>query len=219
VHDIKNYAAGIEGNIGVLSRKHPENESIKRTLSLVKNTCFDIVNLTSNLLDIGKMEESKLEPNKALIHYDQIRKVVNQFKENILFEERNISIQIIPPLDKFSIEADMYLLTRVFQNLFNNAAKYVPRGGKVVVSMESGIDEDIVCFFSTGKPIPEKDKEIIFDKYSSLDDKRNIHSKGLGLFFCRLVAQSHGGRIWLDTDEHGNYFKLAFKKTPVRTTA
>lgn len=217
VHDIKNYAAGIEGNISVLSRKHPENQSIKRTLSLVKNTCFDIVNLTSNLLDIGKMEESKLEPNKTLIYYDQICKIISQFKDNVLFDERNISVEIIPPMDKFIIEADIYLLTRVFQNLFNNAAKYVPKNGKVVISMESGIEEDTICFFSSGNPIPEKDKDVIFDKYSSLDNNRSLHSKGLGLFFCRLVTNVHQGKIWLETDEKGNYFKLAFKKTPVQT--
>ena len=218
VHDIKNYAAGIEGNISVLSRKHPENHSIKRTLSLVKNTCFDIVNLTSNLLDIGKMEESKLEPNKTLIYYDQICKIISQFKDNVLFDERNISVEIIPPMEKFIIEADIYLLTRVFQNLFNNAAKYVPKNGKVVISMESGTEEDTICFFSSGNPIPEKDKYVIFDKYSSLDNNRSLHSKGLGLFFCRLVINVHQGRIWLETDEKGNYFKLAFQKIPVTTT-
>ncbi|HEX7510020.1 MAG TPA: hypothetical protein VF335_01860, partial [Chitinivibrionales bacterium] len=44
-----------------------------------------------------------------------------------------------------------------------------------------------------------------------LDDEHSVYSKGLGLFFCRMVMNAHGGRIWLDTNEEGNFFKMSFK--------
>lgn len=211
VHDIKNYAAGIEGNIRVLNIKYDNDMVLNRTLSLMNNTCVDIVNLTSNLLDIGRMEESKLEPRKEIINYSHIKKMTCKYIENFIFVERNISITINPPPDSFSIEADLYLLTRVFQNLFNNAGKYTPKNGEVIISMESKSDEDHICFFSSGPAISNKD--VIFEKYSRSEDQKTIYSKGIGLFFCKLVTDAHNGRIWLDTDGNGNYFKLAFKKT------
>ncbi len=213
VHDIKNYAAGIEGNLNILSRKYSQDKPLKRTVDLVNMACIDIVNLTSNLLDIGRMEESKLEPKKESISYDEICSIVNQFKTNILFEERNITIETIPPAQNLTLYADRYLLTRVLQNLFSNAGKYAPKGGRVIVSMESADQEDTLCFYCSGTPVPDKDRQIIFDKYSRVEDKRTLYSKGLGLFFCKMVVTAHQGRIWLDTDETGNYFKLAFKKS------
>jgi len=213
VHDIKNYAAGMEGNIGNLERKYLNDELLKRKLSLINNGCFDIVNLASNLLDIGKMEESKLEPKKQFIPYEQLCKIITQFKDNVLLEERNITTHIIPPEGVFALEADQYLLTRVFQNLFNNASKYAPKNGSVIITMKAETHEDMVSFYCSGTPIPEKDREIIFDKYSRIEDKRSLYSKGLGLFFCRMVAHAHGGKMWLETDDNGNYFKMTFRKS------
>ena len=99
---------------------------------------------------------------------------------------------------------------RVVQNLYSNAAKYAPRGSNVEMRFYKEVKENILCFFNSGKPIPETEKEELFEKYARLKNKHSQYSKGLGLFFCRMVMHAHKGRIWLDTDENGNYFKLAF---------
>jgi K+-sensing histidine kinase KdpD len=216
VHDIKNYTAGIEGHIRILSRKFPDNKPIKRSLSLVTSSCIDIVNLTSNLLDIGKLEESKLEPKKEILSFDTLKSIINNQKNNVLFEERNISIKIVEPTCPFSINADEYLVTRIFQNLFSNASKYAPKNGNVCITMYSESEEDIISFFCSGIPIPEKEREVIFDKYMRSDSMRHLYSKGLGLFFCKMVASAHNGRIWVDTDSDGNYFKIAFQKRSIK---
>jgi K+-sensing histidine kinase KdpD len=219
VHDIKNYATGIEGNINILSRRFADNQQLKRPFSLISSTCTDITNLTSNLLDISKIEESKLEVRKQAITFAQIGDIIEQFKTNFMFEERNISFSLVPSADNFTIEADYYLLTRVLQNLFSNAAKYTSKNGQIAISTYSEGSEDIICFFSSGTPIPEKTRLIIFEKYSRAEGGGNVYSKGLGLFFCKMVTTAHQGRIWLDTDERGNYFNLAFKRTLNRQKA
>jgi Osmosensitive K+ channel histidine kinase len=102
----------------------------------------------------------------------------------------------------------------VLQNLFSNAAKYAPKGGSIVLSFEPGEKESIISFYNSGQPISDANKETLFEKYSRLDDKHSQYSKGLGLFFCRMVMTAHGGRIWLDTDPTGNAFKMSFKTAP-----
>lgn len=218
VHDIKNYASSVEANIKPLLRHYQDNDPIKTSLDLAKSSCYDIVSLASNLLDIGKMEESKLEPKKELISYEKILGIADKFKNHILFKERNMRINVVKPDEHFVLEADSSLLTRVLENLFNNAAKYGAKDGEVVIMFESVEHEDIISFFCSGPPIPDKFKEVIFEKDARIDGSRSMYSKGLGLFFCKLVAQVHQGNIWLETDQNGNYFKISFKKSLINTS-
>jgi signal transduction histidine kinase len=210
VHDIKNYVTAIQGNIKLFEMKFPENEKVKRTSIIVTNSCVDILNLTSNLLDISKMEEGKLEVKKELLTIDHIGAMIEKCKANDIFTQREISIEVKLPKNRFEIEADYDLLERVFQNLFSNAVKYSPKGGKIVLSFLPREKENIISFYNSGTPIPDGSKENIFEKYGRLNADNSYYSKGLGLFFCKMVLNAHRGRIWVETDENGNYFKMSF---------
>lgn len=210
VHDIKNYAAGIEGNLQYLGRRFESDVKVKRILDVVSETCTDIVSLASNLLDIGKMDEGKLVMKPELIKAFTIMNLAQKFQTNTLFEEKEIVPQIIPPDNDYSIKADPYLLERVFQNLFSNAAKYVPKNGIVKLSFSKDVHRSMICFYNSGIPIPDHEKEALFDKYARIENRNSQYSKGLGLFFCRMVMNAHKGKIWVDTDETGNYFRLVF---------
>jgi signal transduction histidine kinase len=214
VHDIKNHASGIFQNIKVLARKFKEQPRVQKNLGMMADSCNDIVGLSSNLLDIGKMEEGKLEVTRRSVTYAEIRKIIDKFTHGVIFEEKGIRVNVIPPAGKFEIEADLYLLQRVLQNLFSNASKYTEQRGEVIISFETGDRENIISIFNSGPPIPEGMKESLFDKYSRLGDKRSVFSKGLGLYFCRMVMHAHGGKIWVDTDAHGNSFKISFINRP-----
>jgi serine/threonine protein kinase/signal transduction histidine kinase/tetratricopeptide (TPR) repeat protein len=211
VHDIKNYVTAIQGNIKLFEMKYPANEKVKRTSTIVTNSCIDILNLTSNLLDIAKMEEGKFEVKKELLTIDHIGAMIDKCRTNDIFTQREISIEVKLPESRFEIEADYDLMERVLQNLFSNAVKYSPKGGRIVLSFAAGVAENIITFFNSGTPIPEGSKDNIFEKYGRLNDKNTQYSKGLGLFFCRMVLNAHEGRIWVETDGSGNYFKMAFR--------
>jgi two-component system sensor histidine kinase KdpD len=212
VHDIKNYTAGIEGNATLLARQFSHEPQVLKTARLVADCCMGIVSLASNLLDIEKMEEGKLTLKKERLTKNALFDLADQLGQNVMFEEKNISVSHVDnSMDLFAIDADSYLIGRVMQNIFSNAAKYVPKGGKVVLSLDIANNENLLTFFNSGNPIPDEEKGILFDKYARLDSKGSQYSKGLGLFFCKMVMTAHNGRIWLDTDATGNYFKLAFK--------
>jgi signal transduction histidine kinase len=213
VHDIKNYVSGIEGNATLLSRSHSEDPRVMKTVNIVADCCSGIVGLASNLLDIGKMEEGKLVLKKEHLDSQTILAIGEQLKKNAMFEEKNISVALVDNTKgAFLIQADYYLVDRVLQNLFSNAVKYTPRDGRVVLSLETFGEENIICCFNSGAPIAAEDKNVLFDKYARVESKSSQYSKGLGLFFSKMVMNAHSGRIWLDTDPAGNYFKLSFRK-------
>lgn len=212
VHDIKNYAAGITGNLIYLSRRIGEDTKAHRILDVVCETCTDIASLASNLLDIAKMDDGKMVVRTEILDYQFFEGVAEKFGKSALYTEKNIVPTFIRPSVGFTILADVYLLERVLQNLYNNAAKYAPKGSTVELQLYADQDELIVCFYNSGTPIPDAEKEVLFEKYARIDSRQSPYSKGLGLFFCRMVMHAHQGRIWLDTDASGNYFKMAFSR-------
>jgi serine/threonine protein kinase/signal transduction histidine kinase/tetratricopeptide (TPR) repeat protein len=213
VHDIKNSAAAISGNVRLLSYRHSDDKKTMRGIDLAIGSCTDIITLTSNLLDLSKMEEGRLTVQPRQMYFEEIAALAQKFGGNVLFDERKIAVTIAPAPDpEFSVLADPYLVERVIQNLFSNAAKYTEAGGSVKLTFEEQGRENVITFFSSGSPIPPEQRDIIFEKYSRIDGKASQYSKGLGLFFCNMVMNAHRGRIWLDTGRDGNYFKLGFKK-------
>lgn len=212
VHDIKNYAAGITGNLMYLDRRLEDDPKAHRIIDVVHETCIDITSLASNLLDIAKMDEGKMIVREETLEYDFFEAMAEKFGKTTLFEEKGITPRIVSASVDFSINADVYLMERVLQNLYSNASKYAPKGSVVELRLYSENNEDIVCFFNSGPPIPDSEKVILFEKYARIQSRQSPYSKGLGLFFCRMVMHAHGGRIWLDTDREGNYFKLAFPR-------
>jgi signal transduction histidine kinase len=218
VHDIKNYAAGIEGNIALLSRQFSEEQKVQKTSRIVTDCCSSIVSLASNMLDITKMEEGKLVLKKETLTKNALFDMASQLSGNTMLEEKGIKVSFQDNTrDLFAIDADYYLIERVMQNLFSNAAKYAPRNGTVVMSLDEKGEENILGFFSSGVPIPDEDKTLLFDKYARIESASSQYSKGLGLFFCKMVMNAHRGRIWLETDERGNCFRLAFRKKFVQS--
>src|SRR5262249_54240664 len=89
---------------------------------------------------------------------------------------------------------------RVVANLLNNAFKHTPSGGEVVVDGRVEGREIVLTVRDTGEGIPEDFLPHIFDKFvagDSMNARRERYDSGLGLTFCKLAVQSHGGRIWI----------------------
>ncbi len=129
VHDIKNYAAGIEGNLQYLSRRISGDHKVKRVIDVVNETCMDIINLASNLLDIAKMDEGRLMVRPETIEFSYLDGLLCKFASNPLFEDKQIKPVIKKPDSLFTINADVYLIERVVQNIFSNAANMYLREG------------------------------------------------------------------------------------------
>lgn len=95
--------------------------------------------------------------------------------------------------------ADADLLRRLMENLLDNALRYTPMRGRVAVSLRV-LPESVEIQLADGGPgIADADKERVFEKYARLDrpddQAQRRFGRGLGLTFCKLVADVHGGSI------------------------
>ena len=215
VHDIKNAIAAIEGSLTFVSGKYREDRQSLRMFHAASLACTDIITLSSNLLDIRRMEEGHTDVRLVPISLDEVNSMIERIGQYPLVFEKGISLEVHLQEEPVFIHADSYLTGQIVHNLMNNAIKYTPAGGRIEIRFSRADERVSVSFHNQGLPIPDGQKERIFEKYNTSGGKRSRYSKGLGLFFCRLAMELQGGRIWVETDEKGNTFILDYKQAPV----
>ncbi len=99
------------------------------------------------------------------------------------------------------------MIRRVLINLLENAVKYTPMSGRVEVGAR--LEDELIQVYiqDNGQGIPEAESERIFDKFTRLKNKTGASGLGVGLAFCKLAVQGHGGRIWVEpAPERGSKF-------------
>ena len=199
VHDLKNPLASIMGNIQLIQMQSLESMTPARLAELLQRTqesARQLMRMILNILQIGKMEEQKmplrLEPVvlHALVQENADEMMGLSARDGILLENRVRT-------DLPSLHADRELVSRVIANLLSNAFKHTPTGGRVVVDARTEGDHITLTISDTGEGIPEELQPRIFEKWESDSSRRLLNDSGLGLTFCRLAVECHGGRIWL----------------------
>jgi len=202
VHDLKNPLASIMGNIQLIQMQSIEMMTPARLGELLQRTqesARQLMRMILNILQIGKLEEQKMPlrlepvPLHAVVQENADEMMGLSARDGISLENR-VSPDLPAP------RADRELLSRVIANLLSNAFKHTPTGGRVVVDAERDGDRITLTISDTGEGIPEDLQPRIFEKFVAGDpdsNKRLLHDSGLGLTFCRLAVDCHGGRIWL----------------------
>jgi len=172
---------------------------LKGLLQRTQESARQLMRMILNILQIGKLEERKmmlkLEPVllQGVVQENVDEMVGLSARDNISLENR-VRADLPAP------RADRELLTRVIANLLNNAFKHTPSGGRVMVDAQQEGVAVTLTVSDTGEGIPEELQPRIFDKFvagESDTSKRMLYDSGLGLTFCRLAVECHGGRIWL----------------------
>lgn len=191
VHDLKNPLNSIIG----LS----EQQNDPRFFSTIHQSGQRMQGLIMDILDVQKFEESKMKLLKDQLSFEEFfNPAIHQIK--FLTKEKNhqITVQSLP---NAFVETDKDLMIRVMVNLLTNASKYTPQNGKINIYTER-ITEDDQHFYKisvedSGTGIPATHLDKVFSKFHQATQKNSgaIRSTGLGLTFCKLTIEAHGGNI------------------------
>jgi signal transduction histidine kinase len=165
--------------------------------------------LLANLLDVAKLESNRFQLRRQRTSAVALVEPVIALRRR-LASTREIALDsAVDP--ELQIEADLELVTRVLENLLDNGLRYTPAGGRLCVLSRrpaSGGCELVVG--NTGPPVPPEARSLIFEKYGQTTPGAGRMNLGLGLYFCRLVLEAHGGRIFVDeSPELPSQFVLA----------
>ncbi len=161
----------------------------------------DLLTLIDDLLEISRMEGSRL--NLVRVHLEPrpfLEALLADWTLRLRQEECVASLDVAPDAPDF--EADRSLLTRVLSNLVQNAVVHAGRAVRIQIEarrIPMGIG---ITVRDDGPGIAPQHQELIFRKFESLHapDASRVRGSGLGLTFCRLAVEAHGGRIWVESD-------------------
>jgi two-component system, OmpR family, sensor histidine kinase VicK len=190
-------------------KKKKEIAVTKEEIEMIARNAKRLERLTSDILDVSRIESDSLKLSEKLIDLNEnIRIVVNDEKSaipkgkelKIIFDQRESAPLVV--------KGDKSRLFEVLTNLIGNAIKFTDSGGTITVTVEkSGAEnEALVSIKDTGNGIDREILPRLFTKFASKSDK----GTGLGLYLSKGIIEAHGGRIWAEnnTDGKGATFRF-----------
>ncbi len=198
IHDMRSPMTVIFSFLDILEFHEAKklSDSTQRLIKLARVSVEDLNNMVSSILDVSKLAagEMKLQINPCDI-YGIIRSVLATIQP--LIGKRKVIFDVSGSL---TITVDAVLIRRVIQNLLSNAIKYTPSDGEVSIAVTSSNSEVRITITDTGPGIAPEYHQRIFEKFGQVEDRKCRMGTGLGLTFCKMAVEAHGGRIGIDSE-------------------
>jgi len=178
-----------------------------------------MVRLVDDLLDVSRISRNKLELRKEQV---ELATVIQNALETSrpLIEGASHELTVSVPSDPILLEADAVRLAQAFSNLLNNAAKYTPAGGHILLTADTENGEVFVRVRDNGVGIPEDKLPRIFEMFVQVDSSMSQSHGGLGigLSLASRLVQMHGGTISAHSDgvDKGSEFVVQLPAAIVR---
>ncbi len=211
VHDLRSPLTAIKGGLSVLQELTDEPADLamaREIVQVAQNSTDSLLVLVESLLDVARMETEDLPLDLTT---DGLQTPAAQAMKllEVLAREANIALSADLPDDLPPVLIDVDKMRRVLVNLLDNALRYTPAGGSVSIKAAPHPEAGLltVSVEDTGPGIPPEVRESIFDKWQTgltgQHQKRGRKGLGLGLTFCRLAVEAHGGTIWVEEGAAG----------------
>ena len=209
-HDLRAPLANVISSLDMLSGliNDGDDEDVQSIMKVAFHSTTRIERMINTLLDINRLESGQEIVNQRAV--DMASLVADAIKEiEQLTDSRNQKLIVqLPKEEKLApVWIDGEMILRVLINMLENAAKFSPAEGQITIHAHAEDTWIEVCVQDTGPAIPVSEQERIFNKFTRLRGKSKLSGLGIGLAFCRLAIEGHGGRIWVESKkDKGNTF-------------
>ncbi len=225
VHDLRSPLSSIMASLDMISKGitgevTPGQSSV---LGIAYASAEHLLSLINMMLDISRLESRRMPLEYEILAVDTlVQRAVERLEP--IARSKHIRINVAMADTSVRIYADRELMLRVLQNLLDNAIKFSPNESSVTISVSApeGVPDDtdeitnvktsegmtislyptrlVTCSVrDAGQGISAIDQEKIFARFGQAG-KRRRKGTGLGLTFCKLVVEAHGGRIWVESE-------------------
>jgi NtrC-family two-component system sensor histidine kinase KinB len=215
-HDLRSPLANIVSSLDVIADMVPEEErsTVLSILKIAENSTDRIQRLVSSLLDVSRLESGQpVADQSAVDALPLARHALSDVAPAARGRRQTLADELPNELPLIWVDEDM--ARRVLINLVENSIKFSPNDGTITLGARA--EDGWVHFWikDHGSGIPSSEQEHIFDKFTRLRGKGKVGGLGIGLAFCRLAVQGHGGKIWVESEMgQGSTFHFTF---PVAT--
>jgi signal transduction histidine kinase len=199
VHDLRNPLGVIYGALNMFEMVLPEDvlQENRDLLDLANTACARMQRLVDSLLDVARLETGEMLLTLSSRNLKPLLVDAAQ-RERLASKTRNINIRLDIQDKLPSVSVDAEKIDRVLANLLDNAIKYTPDNEEIVLAAEELDSAVVVSVIDAGPGIAAEERERIFERFAQASGgKPTRRGFGLGLTFCRLTVEAHGGKIWV----------------------
>jgi signal transduction histidine kinase len=221
-HELQTPVAIIKSYAATLGREDATwpPETIQRVSRNIEEECDRLHRLITDLLDLSRIQAGRVAMRVGSVDLPQIAaEVVEQLSPRS--PRHSLRSSFAPNFPVVRGDADQ--LRRALHNLVQNAVKYSPEGGEVLVAGEvPSTSAVLIRVIDHGIGIAPGEEERIFDRFHRTDNRlsRTTAGVGLGLYITRNIVEAHGGRIWAESagPGRGSTFNILLPTGPESTT-
>jgi signal transduction histidine kinase len=217
VHDLRSPLGNIISSLDLLQSAPADDQEMADSLvTIAVRSAERLSRLVDSLLDLRRMEAGEYELERRPVALEPLlREAAEQVQPLAAAKAIRLRPSTAPGLPDAAADAD--LIRRVIVNLLDNALKYTPQGGLVTISAKRTQNMLTVRVRDTGPGIPEGEQQRIFEKFTRVQRTSAPKGLGLGLAFCKLAVEAHGGQIWVENSaRRGAAFSFTL---PLATTS
>ena len=206
VHDLKNPVNAMDLHAQVLLREKTLTASAHDSATQIRKEARQLTRMILNLLDVSKADEGQLAPQRSEI---ELGGLVAEVILELGAAADDRDVRVASSIDTLLIHADEDLLRRTLTNVIENAIRHAPADTSVTVEANRIDGSTHLRVSDAGTGIPSSMRERIFGAFVQVDAGERVdghRSRGLGLTFCKLAVEAHGGRIWVEDAAPGAVF-------------
>jgi len=205
VHDMSSPIISMLLHTTLMEEKITDSQLLEH-LKMIRMAADRLDSFVNDMLMLAKMEQSKLRLNPSKVDINQL--VLDAEKHfSIIAHSKGIELKLALPTPALEVCLDSNLFRRVIANLLANALQYSPSETTVTLSLSGKYDEQgqshlRMQVMDQGVGIPEAYRQRVFEKFEVVDlKKKGIPQIGLGLTFCKMAVDAHGGQIYVKPNE------------------
>jgi signal transduction histidine kinase len=216
-HDLRNPLNAISLKAAVL-RLGADSEKIRRNAESIEHVTASMAELVNTMLDVRTLEAGSFSVTPTpcdvgSLVQDSIETFTN------LAVSKQVRLEQALPRSQLTVAADRERVLQVLSNLFGNALKFTPRGGKISLSVEQKAELVQFSVTDTGPGIDAQHLPHVFERMWK-HEAGGMKGTGLGLFIAKAIVDAHGGRIWVESEpRRGSSFHFTLALAPAERQA
>jgi len=202
VHDLRSPLSAIHGYLELIREELGDDDAgHKRAMAYIDDAetlVGKALGLVATMLDVDELEDGILRANVQPV---KLAELIDRARagNRAHFDVRQLRFDVTCD-PEMVVRLDRDLFARVLENLLDNASRYAPRAGRCVVAVTrqpSGVE---IAVGNDGPPVPPTERDAIFGRYFQVEARRAAAraNRGLGLYFCKLAVEAHGGTIHVE---------------------
>jgi len=173
------------------------NEEELDFIDVARRSTTKLLDMVTSVLDVSRLEAGEMPLNRQACDLAVVTKeVVDSLGSAV--GQRRLSVESEPA--PVLAHGDQEIIRRVIANLLGNALKFTPKDGEIRIAVSRKDSMARVAVTDTGPGIPAEYHAKIFEKFGQVEKQARRHSTGLGLTFCKLAVEAHGGKIGIESE-------------------